>query len=1761
MDAARKSLSNRKGLITKCVNNISLDMGRHDVTAVQGNLKHLRKTYDNYILASQAYDDAVEGEQIPEDEKEKVQTECSIRASDMATWYAKKVSEIEDFLYTHGVEDTSGRKPSVVVQHADDEDQGGDGPNGDVRDVEQEEEVPEVAEAVVDAPLTRNEVFGMMSMPKAEPVTFSGDPLEFHGFMLAFEEQIGYLHVPPKIKLSRLLQHTTGPARAAIRPCTLMDNGGYGKAWEILKTRFGNPFAVADAVVRNLKNGPHISTADEMSQLADDLSNAVSILQVINMSREINTQEALVKICERLPAYQRNKWRREVYSYKRKNSKYPDFDVFMSFVRDTADEMCDPIWGDSMYRRSKPESKPKSSGSRPPKQQSGVSSFSVNTPAEKKPASSASATQYRRPPCLQCKGDHNLLVCTSFRALQPSDRWALVQKNKLCVNCLKVGHHVDNCRSAHVCSVGACGQRHSNFLHTASSSSTVATTQVREVTALTSTDVPIRDSNLPCVNVRVNGQLVSALLDTGSNHTFCDRHLARTLGLKGRPTNCSVTTLTSESKNINSELIDVFVTSEDGKEGLDFKNVYVIDNIPVKCSNVRDVDYSHLRDVKFPKLQTVRMLIGQDQSEALLPLEVRKGRRREPFATRTLFGWALNGPNRIPNVTSSKVVANFISSTAKTELDTNALVRMDDEGVCDEEGMSLLDEHVVKLWDNECTMQGGKYQIPIPFKTGIEVPNNFQAALSRLQRNKHSLVKRDLFSMYDAEIRKLISEGYAEEVPSSNSASEHVWYLPHQAVVTDKKPGKLRVVFDCAAKFKGESLNDKCLQGPNFTNKLLNVLLRFRQDPFAVVGDVQAMYYQVVIPPEQRDALRFLWYVGDRVVHYRMTRHVFGGIWCSSSSSYALLRTIRDNPGYPKIVVDTIRECFYVDDCLRSLPDRESVPLVIEGTRELLSKGGFKLTKFVVNDPELMDLVPVADRAKEVSLVKDGPIDSKALGISWSVVDDMFYFVVNLEEFVSSPLSRRKLLSLVSSLYDPLGLVGPMVVLGRLVLQEVTRLKFGWDDKLPDALVERWKSWVDTLQSLSEVRIPRCIKPLEFNDAALEIHNFSDASQVAYGTASYLRCTNKSGQVSVRLIMAKSKVAPINSVTIPRLELQAALLAARVDSTLRSELRLPLNSSYFWVDSEIVLCYLSNSSRRFKTFVANRVSAIQSVTSLEQWHFVPGIVNPADLITRGKEMTAEEQQRWYCGPEFLHSHKSDWPSFSKSPGPDPPEDDPEVRSKSCFAARVCKDRLSEIFLRHSSWYYLLRSLVWISRLFEYVRNEFIPARKITLPEIDRVEIGAIKYVQEMKYSSEIRALKAGSNVPLDSSIISLSPVLDSQGVIVVGGRVRQGAWPDARQIIIPHDHPIASMIASDYHGKAHCGTEWTTAEIRKKFWITKIRVVVKSVSSKCIFCKKFYGPPCGQRMSDLPLERVVPGDKPFSYVGLDCFGPFETKLGRITVKRYGCIFTCFSIRAVHIEKLDSMDTDSFLNAFRRFIARRGRPSKVWSDNGSNFVGGTKEMRQALQRLDTKAILEFGLQQSIDWNFNPPTASHMGGVWERLIRTVRKVFMGISGGDFTFNDEVLSTWFCEVESIVNGRPITKVGDDAADSAPLTPNHLLLLAGQNYGPPGEFSGALYGRRWRRVQHLSDVFWKRWVREYLPELQVRSKWHREKENLRVGDFVLLLDEETPRTLWPQGVVTDVYPGGDGLVRKVRVRTKSRALLRPVNKVVLLEGSSVES
>ncbi len=442
----------------------------------------------------------------------------------------------------------------------------------------------------------------------------------------------------------------------------------------------------------------------------------------------------------------------------------------------------------------------------------------------------------------------------------------------------------------------------------------------------------------------------------------------------------------------------------------------------------------------------------------------------------------------------------------------------------------------------------------------------------------------------------------------------------------------------------------------------------------------------------------------------------------------------------------------------------------------------------------------------------------------------------------------------------------------------------------------------------------------------------------------------------------------------------------------------------------------------------------------------------------------------------------------------------------------------------------------------------------------------LKHIQVKCFENECDSLRESKDAKVlkkSSKIYKLDPVLND-GLVCVGGRLDQA--PIGQQakhpVILPKNHHVVTLIVNYYHKLCgHSGLEYTLSLIRQRYWIINGRPTVRKVLNQCVGCKKRQAPMGQQKMADLPEDRTTPSKPPFTYTGVDCFGPFEVRRGRTTAKRYGVLFTCLTTRAIHLEVANSLDTCSFINALRRFISRRGQPEELRSDNGGNFVKGEKELREAVKEWNQSQISDFLLQRNIKWTFNPPTGSHHGGIWERCIRTTRKVIKAVMK-EQVLDDEGINTLMCEVEAIVNGRPITKLSDDPRDMEPLTPNHLLLLrAGPTLPPTTSSRQDAYSRRWRQVQHLADVFWRRWIKEYLPSLQIRQKWNKSRRNFAVDDIVLVLDDKTPRNFWPLGRVLEVYTNrNDGLVRSVKLKTRTSELTRPVNKIVLLEGADAD-
>ena len=1050
----------------------------------------------------------------------------------------------------------------------------------------------------------------------------------------------------------------------------------------------------------------------------------------------------------------------------------------------------------------------------------------------------------------------------------------------------------------------------------------------------------------------------------------------------------------------------------------------------------------------------------------------------------------------------------------------------------------------------------------------MKLPNNREQAEKRLMSLKKRFQKdREFEDVYRDTMNSYIEKGYARKL-SAEEASQtgpRTWFLPHFGVTNVNKPGKVRIVFDAAAEHEGTSLNKNLLQGPDCTNSLLGVLLRFREDRVALVADIEGMFHQVGVCEEDQDSLRFLWWSGDAnepPEEYVMTVHIFGARDSPCVANATLKKTADDNhDAFDPSTVSTVKNNFYVDDVLKSLPDAETATRMADQLTQLCMKGGFKLTKFMSNDREVLAKIPEEKRAKFFLDLKLQELPTeRALGVRWDVESDTFGFKVSA---LQKPCTMRGVLSTISAVFDPLNFAAPVILPAKRIMQELWKKKHKWDQPLEGEILQQWSTWKENLPLLEQARVPRCyFTRTSEQRISLELHHFCDASEIGYGAVSYLRTEYQDGRIECSFVMAKSRNTPIKALAIPRLELQSAVLATRLDKAVRKELELDVQRVTFWTDSMIVLNYIRNETRRFQTYVANRVTEIREQTTPDQWRHCPGKDNPADDASRGLD-TPEylKNQRWLKGPEFLWNAKENWPENKFE---EVSVQDLEVKREVYLTAPERRSSVGELTRRYSNWTVLLRRVAWLVKFTEWIKSRHVKEKFLTTEDLENAKSKVARIVQREAFPEEIKNLKKRKPVQGHSPMASLSPQLYDDGLLRVGGRLAKAPIThDAMHpIILPRKSHVTTILIRYLHEKnGHCGQEQVLALLREQFWVIQARVAIKRILGRCIECKKRRPQTTSQEMGELPRVRLTPYEPPFTYTGVDYFGPFHVKRGRgrVTEKRWGAIFVCMNSRAVHLEVAKSLETDDFIMVLIRFLNRRGHVKEIRSDNGTNFVGADREIKKAVEEINSHKIAGELMERGCKWVFHPPGAPHMSGVWERLVKTVKRSIKAIMGQE-PVNEEVLHTVFTEAERISNGRPLTRNPPDPDDDEPLTPSHFLNIR-PTTNLPSEMideSDKYSKKRWRQAQLLANHYWKRWLKEYITSLQERQKWRQPKRNIEIDDLVLVADENATRNRWPLGRVTKVFPGTDGLVRSVEVKTKENTYRRPIHKLCLLEAEN---
>ncbi len=963
--------------------------------------------------------------------------------------------------------------------------------------------------------------------------------------------------------------------------------------------------------------------------------------------------------------------------------------------------------------------------------------------------------------CLLCKGRHDLDDCKDYMKKSLSDRRAFKASSKLCYACYGEGHTSRGCLKRRTCKI--CSAPHPTGLHdrnfrlkgrkvneaikrTENTDSSTQTDERNDQNVARSTcSITIGNQDnatsslvsMPIVPVKLKSNnkeiLTYAMLDSCSTGTFISEEAFSQLETQGTDTTVMIRTMNGPSVHDSKVVTGLIVTSLNDENSIELPKTYVRNEIPETEAEIphpesfRQWPYlARVIDQLPPHLKNVKigLLIGTNCPKATEPKDFVVSENGGPYAVLTFAGWTVVGPLHMSRRTElldcHRIVVqeigadqpsehHFIVQESVKEIVTpEALNKMFEvefsERRDDGHFLSQEDKCFLQKMDDGIKHIGGHYQMPLPFRDdNIMMPSNKKQAVLRAEWLKKKLVKNeDFHEDYTTFMHDIFYKNYARKIPSTFPPPKQgqVWYLPHHGIYHAKKPRKIRVVFDCSAKFEGTSLNDKLLQGPDMTNSLIGVLTRFREEQAAFMGDIEGMFHQVRVDEEHRDFLRFLWWPdGDLtkdLEEYQMKVHLFGAISSPSCANYALRRAANDFESEEgKEVADVLRKNFYVDDCLKSEPTEALAVERINAVTRICARGGFRLTKFTSNKRHVIEKIPEDDRSKEVKALDLNlaqlPIEC-ALGVQWTVQSDELGFRIIIND---KPLTRRGVLSTISSIYDPLGMVAPVLLPGKRILQDLCREKLNWDDELSDEYCSRWEQWKADLPALEQFSVARCLKPDNFGKVVIqEVHSFSDASSIGYGQVSYLRQENDQGEITCAFLMGKARLNPLKPITIPRLELAAALLSAKIGTNLETE--LDVSDSMYWTDSMTVIRYINNDQARYKTFVANRVQEIRELTKADQWCFVDGYDNPADDASRG--MTIHnflKEQRWIKGPDFLWKSQLYWPKFPLNLEVIPDEADIEV--KTVHSTIIQHNYILERLEYFSQWNRMKRVIAWLLR--------------------------------------------------------------------------------------------------------------------------------------------------------------------------------------------------------------------------------------------------------------------------------------------------------------------------------------------------------------------------------------------------------------------------------------------------------------------------------
>ncbi|XP_043862234.1 uncharacterized protein LOC122756482 [Drosophila santomea] len=1307
---------------------------------------------------------------------------------------------------------------------------------------------------------------------------------------------------------------------------------------------------------------------------------------------------------------------------------------------------------------------------------------------------------------------------------QANNRLNAVKRHKLCINCLGRGHLVANCPSTRRCH--SCALPHHSLLYRPSPGSAAAPLPLPQVSdAVAHTH---RESRSDCVILATALILVKdasgsykigrALLDSCSQVNFISEEFAQRLRLPRSKLNLEIRSIGETQTRIKHHATTNIKSRHNGFELL--LAYHPESEIDISAWNLPQ--HSSLADESFNKSRRIDLLLGTETFFDILAVGQVKLGKDLPVLQKTLLGWIVSGRCRAHPRTLHQY-----SSIALTEIDQKMerLWRIDHveppEITLTPEQRNCEEFYTKTVRRNS----DGRLEVRLPFKDEPTVLGaSFDIAKRRFLSLERSLCKRP-------------------EV-----GAKYVEFMQEFQNLGHMSP--LRVVFDASCKTTSQkSLNDILMVGPTIQPDLYTLLLRFRIHRYAITADVVKMFRQVNMFAEDRRFQYILWRTSPSqpLSTFELNTVTYG----TAAAPYLAIRSLSylADKFMDKLEIGAkaIKSSFYVDDFLGGADTVEELHQIKREVTAILQDGQLELAKWHSNHCKFVDDATV----KHLQL--DDEMLTSTLGLKWDQVRDTFMFSFS-PRFDSDHVTKRSILSIASSLFDPLGLVTPIIIVAKIILQELWLLKLHWDESVPQGIHTAWMSLLASLSSLESVAIPRYC--LQSAIHTFQIHGFCDASIRAYGCCIYARTIGSDGLTKVQLITSKSRVAPTKKLSLPKLELCGAHLLAQLYKKIIRIFADRKPTSFLWCDSQIVLHWNRQHSATLSTFVGNRIAEIQELTSDCHWRHVPTHCNPADILSRGCTITELEQSIWFEGPEFLGQDHQHWPKDSRDNSDIDMETVQLEKRKSAFAVHTTSNQLLEGIYKISSHHRCLLVIAWMYRFTQRCRKlTRLQSPSPTPAELMRALHCIVWNIQTIHFAQEM------------SSVLLFLQVTDGFQMLKVGGRLELADYPETQKhpVLLPAKDPFVSQFARHLHlQNYHAGPRTLVALIRKQFWIVNARDLARQVVRSCIHCRRY--PPTLERqlMGQLPKKRITPS-RPFSRCGIDFCGPINVYLrirGKLPTKAYLAVFVCFATKAIHVEVVSDLTTDSFIASLKRFIARRGLPSVIFCDNATNFAGANNKLESLKQFLfkdeTTKTIHYFCRSEFINFHFILPRAPHFGGIWEAAVKSV-KGLLNRTLRDTRLTFDELPTAVADVEAILNSRPLTPLSSDPNDLAALTPGHFLvgdaLRALPELPPIDDNLDKL--DRWKRVSALKHHIWSRWSHEYINELQVRTTWTKTSPNLAVNDMVVVHEDNLPPQRWLLGRILSTIAGADNIVRVADVRTAKGIIRRPIRKLALLPVS----